>query len=124
MNTALLGLAAPILFGLVTGAVILWDRLREPHRDIHRPVAVVDQRTYRDARRRVERLAAEADWRRAYAGAAAICMWLASERHFGGSRRRQRLTADLEMWTARRAEYNPATECGDQLADGWGGGRR
>jgi phage gp16-like protein len=107
MNAVLLGLiglAAPLI---VIGTVIAWDRLREPHRDIRNPSVVVDRRTYRDTRRRVERLVAEHDWTRAHAGATAICEWLASERHYGTRRRQQRMAADLQICTARKAEYFP-----------------
>ena len=106
-STILLALAGPAAIGLVLGTSILWDRLREPHRDITRPTVVVDKRTYRDARRRVERLVTAQDWTRAYAAATAICVWLGHERHFGRAGRKRRLAADFDAWTARKQEMRP-----------------
>jgi hypothetical protein len=110
MNPVILGALGVAVPCTVVGLAIAWDRLREPHRDIHRPSVVVDQHTYRDTRRRVERLVAEHDWTRAHAGATAICVWLKSERHFGSRRRQIRLAADLQVWTARKSEYFPLAE--------------
>jgi hypothetical protein len=101
-------LRAPLAVVLVVGAAIAWDKLREPFRDPRTPCAVVDMRTFRAAQRRVERLVAMEEWTTAYAGATAICIWLRSERHYGSRRRQQRLAAELERWTARKTEYNPA----------------
>lgn len=110
MSTALLAAAPPVAVGLVMGGVIAWDRLREPHRDLRRPIAVVDRRTFRDAHRRVEKLAAGGDFERAWAGCVAICVWLKSERHYGGRRRRAWFASRLETWTARRAEFSPLAD--------------
>jgi hypothetical protein len=49
MSAAFLALAGPAGSGVVFGVGILWDRWRAPRRDIRRPIAVVDMRTYRDA---------------------------------------------------------------------------
>lgn len=109
--SAVLPAAYPIAaFVLVMGVVIGWDRLREPRRDLHRPFALGCERDYRDARRRVGRLAAAGEFQHAWLGCVAICTWLASERHYGGPRRRARLSADLEAWTARKAEFSPLAE--------------
>jgi hypothetical protein len=95
---------------LIFVSVVAWDRLREPHRNLRRPFAIGGTRDYRDACRRVERLAAAGDWRYAWSGCVAICTWLRSERHYGSARRRARLAADLDTWTARRAEFSPLAE--------------
>lgn len=107
MHPILLALAGPAAIGLVLGAAILWDRLREPHRSLTRSTVVVDRRTYRDARRKVERLVAAEDWTRAHAAATAICQWLGHERHYGRDARRRRRAADFETWTARKQEMRP-----------------
>jgi hypothetical protein len=53
---------APIgAFALILGTAILWDRVREPRRDPSRPLAVVDDRTYHDAQRRIQRLLTTGD---------------------------------------------------------------
>ncbi len=107
MSTVLLAVGPIALFALVMGVAIGWDRLREPHRDPRRSFAVVDARTCRDARRRVERLTAAGDWSHAWYGTVAICTWLNHEKHHGRPARRARLAAELADWTARREEYNP-----------------
>lgn len=102
-----LALVGPASVGVVMGGAVLWDRLRERHRDITRPTVVVDARTYRDARRRVTRLVDAEDWTRAYRAATAICVWLGHERHYGRASRQRRLTADLAHWSARKQEMRP-----------------
>jgi hypothetical protein len=77
---ALIPLAA---FAVIFGAVVVWDRLREPHRDLTRPMAVVDRRTYRDAQRRIRRLLAASNTMHARHLTHAICVWLRSEIHTG-----------------------------------------
>lgn len=114
MNPVVLALLGPAGIGLVLGVVILIDRLREPHRDPRRPCVVVDRRTFRDARRRVEKLAAAGDFSRAWAGCVAICTWLKSERHYGNARRRAWFAEQLATWTAQRAEFNPLATASDQ----------
>ncbi|QYN41032.1 hypothetical protein K1T35_47680 (plasmid) [Pseudonocardia sp. DSM 110487] len=101
-------LAGPAGMGLIFAVVVVWDRLRAPHRDIRRPVAIGGYRDYRDACRQVDKLVAAGDWARAYVGTVAIRTWLRSERHYGGRRRRARLAAELERWTARQSEYGPS----------------
>jgi len=91
----------------VMGLVILFDRLREPHRDPRELCAVVDRRTFRDATRRVDKLAAAGDFTRAWAGTVSICTWLKSERLYGSASRRAWFATQLEIWTARRAEFMP-----------------
>ena len=86
---------------LVLGAVIVWDRLREPRRDPARPMAVVDARTYRDAERRVRRLLAVGDTMHARTLMHAMCVWLRSEVNTGRESRRVRRAADLEHWQLR-----------------------
>ncbi|RJQ74190.1 hypothetical protein D5S17_23250 [Pseudonocardiaceae bacterium YIM PH 21723] len=108
MNPYLMAVLTPAAVVLVVGAAITWDRLREPHRPLHRPVVVVDERTYRDACRRVDKLIAVESWSAVYTATTAICVWLKSERHFGSRRRQARLTAALEQWTARKQEYSLA----------------
>lgn len=56
MTAVIQGLWPVAAVVLVVGAVIGWDRLREPHRDPARPMAVVDRRTYQAAVRRIARL--------------------------------------------------------------------
>src|SRR5437016_904222 len=85
-------------FALIFGAVVAWDRLREPHRDPTRPMAVVDPRTYRDARRRIRRLLATGDIMRARHVMHAICVWLRGEIHTGRRSRRVRRARELEQW--------------------------
>jgi hypothetical protein len=107
MHLVMLAAAPLVAFAAVMGVAIGWDRLREPRRALHRPFAVVDAHTYRDARRRIDRLAAIGDWPAAWAGTIAICQWLNHEQHYGRQSRRTRLAAELATWTARREEYNP-----------------
>lgn len=114
MNPVELALLGPAAVAVVLGSVIGFDRLREPHRDLRRPCAVVDKRTFRDARRRVEKLAASGDFGRAWAGCVAICTWLKAERLYGGPRRRAWFARELEVWTARRSEFNPQATAPDQ----------
>lgn len=108
MSEVLLGVIPLATLGLVFGGVVLWERFREPRRDPRRIMAVVDRRTYRNACRRVDKLVRQGDWTRAHAHAVAICQWLNYEQHHGRRLRRERLAADLEVWTARRQEYSPA----------------
>lgn len=110
MNQILLAIAGPALIGAVIGAVILWDRLREPHRNLYRPVTVVDRRTYKDAVRRIERLASLGEWTKAHNGTVAILTWLNGERGLGSPRRKQWVAAQLEHWQARKAEFDPKAE--------------
>ncbi|MBW4722403.1 hypothetical protein [Saccharothrix obliqua] len=105
--SVLMALTPPAAAGVVLGGVILWDRLREPHRDPAKPFAVVDARTFRDGRRRYDRLVAAGDWSHAHAVATAICVWLRHERHHGRAARRRRLDAQLGVWTARAQEAKP-----------------
>lgn len=108
MNTALLaGAASAAAPAAIMGAVIAWDRIREPHRDLRRPFAIGGERDYRDACRRVDRLLAEGDHWHAWIGCLAICEWLKSERHYGSLRRKRRLSAALKTWTARKQEFAP-----------------
>ncbi len=99
--TALIPLAA---CALIFGAVVGWDRLREPHRDPTRPMAVVDARTYRDAQRRIRRLLDAGDTMRARFLMHAICVWLRSEVHTGRTSRRVHRAAALEQWQLRLAQ--------------------
>jgi hypothetical protein len=88
-------------FAAVFGGVALWDRLREPHRPLDRPIAVVDARTYRAATRRIERLLAtgDADHRmHAIFGTTAVCLWLRREVRTGRRSRRVRRARQLEQW--------------------------
>ncbi len=71
-------LIGPAAMGLVFGAVVVVNRLREPHRDPRRPAAVVDPRTYRDACRRVDRLLERGDVTHARIVITSICLWLRS----------------------------------------------
>lgn len=92
----------------VFGAVVLWDRLREPHRDLRRPFAVVDMRTFRDAERRVGRLLATGELRDQFTarhGVTAMCKWLRDEVRFSRRpARRVALASKLERWEARKQE--------------------
>jgi hypothetical protein len=95
------GLAPLAALAFVLGAVIVWDRLREPRRDPARPMAVVDARTYRDAKRRVRRLLDAGDTMQARTLMHAMCLWLRREVHTGRKSRRVRRVADLEQWQLR-----------------------
>jgi hypothetical protein len=64
---------------LVLGAAIVWDRWREPRRDPARPMAVVDDRTYRDAQQRIGRLLDASDTMRARTLMHGSCLWLRRE---------------------------------------------
>jgi hypothetical protein len=101
MRMVLLAAGPLAAAALVFGVVVLWDRLREPHRDPTRPMAVVDARTYRDAQRRIERLIAAGDTRRARHLMHAICVWLRGEIHTGRKSRRVHRAAALEQWQLR-----------------------
>lgn len=110
MRTALLAAWPFAAFALIMGVAILGDRLREPRRELRRPFAIGGERDFRAARRRVDRLAAAGDFHHAWLGCVAICTWLRGERHFGSARRQAHLSGELEVWTARRAEFNPLAE--------------
>jgi hypothetical protein len=101
---ALIPLAALMLFA----EVVLWDRLREPHRDPTRPMAVVDSRTYRDAQRRIGRLLDAGDTLRARYLMHAICVWLRSEIHTGRVSRRVRRARELEQWELQLEQSSAA----------------
>ena len=105
MRTILLAAAPVTAIALIFGAVVLWDRLREPFRDPTRPMAVVDGRTYRDAQRRIQRLLDAGDTMRARYLMHAICVWLRSEIHTGRKSRRLRRAADLEQWELRLEQF-------------------
>lgn len=99
---ALIPLAA---FALIFGAAVAWDRLREPHRDPTKPLAVVDGRTYRAAQRRIRRLLAAGDIMRARHLMHAICVWLRAEIHTGRPSRRVRRARDLEQWELQLEQH-------------------
>ncbi|GAB1646863.1 hypothetical protein [Krasilnikovia sp. MM14-A1259] len=101
MRTILLAALPVTAMTLIFGFVVLCDRLREPHRDPTRPMAVVDARTYRDAQRRIERLIEAGDTMRARHLMHAICLWLRDEVHTGRQSRRANRAADLEQWELR-----------------------
>lgn len=103
---ALIPLAALVIFA----AVILWDRLREPHRDPTRPMAVVDPRTYRVAQRRIGRLLDTGDVLRARYLMHATCVWLRREIHTGRKSRRVRRAHELEQWELRLEQYAAAVD--------------
>lgn len=105
-NPWFLGIASPAAVVLVIGAAALITRLTERSRD-HKPAQVHDMRTLRVAQRQIARQVTRHQWDLAYVGAAAICTWTASERHYGSARRRKKLDDALEVWTARRTEYRP-----------------
>ncbi len=114
MRTLLFAASPPASIALILGAVVAWDRLREPHRDPSRPFAVVDPRTHRDAQRRITRLLAAGDPTPARPLIHAICTWLRDEIHTGPSRRRVRRARELEQWQLRlqdlAAETPPVRE--------------
>lgn len=101
MRTVVLAAGPLVAAALIFGVMVLWDRLREPHRDPTRPMAVVDGRTYRDAQRRIQRLLAAGDTMRARHLMHAICVWLRYEVRTGRKSRRVRRAADLEQWKLR-----------------------
>ncbi|MFI7608865.1 hypothetical protein ACIBTV_27645 [Micromonospora sp. NPDC049366] len=83
-------IAVLALQGLVVGAVIGWDRWREPRRDPRRPVGVADRRTCRYALARVGRLDLTDDRDRmtAVGHLTAARTWLRYELRTGPRRRR------------------------------------
>ncbi|WP_020666501.1 hypothetical protein [Amycolatopsis nigrescens] len=81
-------------------------------------IEVFDRRSYHKARAEVNTAAAAGDFPRAWSGCVAICCWLDSEQHRGRRARRERVAADLQIWTARRAEFNPRPG-GAALRDGF-----
>lgn len=99
----------------VIGAVIGWDRWREPRRDPRSPIAVVDRRTLGDALRRVGRMdlddPADAIWAAGHLTAARL--WLRVEVRLVRSRRRrveyaavlERVELRLEQLGAPRGLY-------------------
>jgi hypothetical protein len=95
--------------------VITWDRLRAPHRDPRKPIAVVDPRTYRDACRRVDRLVALDEVVRARTVATAICLWLRNEIRSGRKTRRIRRASELETWELRMATELNVLHTGEAL---------
>jgi hypothetical protein len=101
MRTFVFAASLPALIALILGAVVAWDRLREPHRDPTRPFVVVDPRTYQDAQQRITRLLAADDPTHARPLIHAICIWLRDEIHTGPSRRRVRRARELEQWELR-----------------------
>ncbi len=106
MRHLLLGLAGPLAVGLVLGAAITWDRLREPHRDPRGAFAVVDQPTLNDALRRFTRLVDAGDLFRARVIAKQACLWLRHEIHTGPKRKRVRRAAELEQWELLESEVS------------------
>lgn len=107
MKPILFGAIPPLAVLLILAAAIVWDRLREPHRDLRRPFAVVDRRTYRDAQRRIQRLRAAGDDLHARYLMHAVCVWLRREILTGRASRRLRYAADLEQWELRLVETLP-----------------
>jgi hypothetical protein len=105
MRTILLAALPLTAAALIFGVVVLCDRLREPHRDPTRPMAVVDNRTYRDAQRRIERLLEAGDTMRARHLMHAICIWLRYEVRTGRKSRRAHRAADLEQWELRLEQF-------------------
>lgn len=108
--TTLLNLLPALSVPLFLGAVIAWDRLREPHRDPRRPFAVVNRRTYRDAQRRLERLLDMGEVVKALVLTMSMCGWLRQEVHVGRRSRRvwcaaelERLELRIEQWRAEAA---------------------
>jgi len=71
-----------------------------------RAIVVVDQRTYRNACRRVDELEADDKLVAAKFGIAAICQWLRGEINTGRTSRRAERAADLEQWQLRAAQIN------------------
>jgi hypothetical protein len=104
----ILGLIPLATIALIFGAVIGWDRLREPHRDPTRPMGVVDARTYRDAQRRIGRLLDAGDVLHARYLMHAICVWLRREIHTGRTSRRLLRARQLEQWELRLAQHAAA----------------
>jgi hypothetical protein len=100
LTAAIIPAAALLIFA----AVVVWDRLREPHRHPTRPCAVVDPRTYRDAQRRVTRLLDAGDPIGARHVMHAMCVWLRQEIHTGPKRRRVLRASQLEQWQLRLAQ--------------------
>lgn len=76
-------------------------------RKLHRPIVVVDRRTYRKAVRQIDALVSLGDFTRAWIGTVAVTRWLNSEQHYGRQRRRAWMREQLATWTARGAEYKP-----------------
>lgn len=75
---------------------------------VNRPIVVVDRRTYRNARRRVDALIASGDLVRARSGIAAMRLWLRDEIHTGARRRAIGYAADLEQLELTEQRVNEA----------------
>lgn len=75
------------VMGIVFGAAILWDKLREKHRNPARVFAVVDERTYKIAEQHIERLEELGDLARVQARLLSMKAWLKGEIR-NGSRRK------------------------------------
>lgn len=102
MNLILQALIGPAAIGIVIAGTILWDRLHTPRLD--RPLAVVDETTYRQACHRVDRLVARGDIARARSTAHAVCCWLRYEIRTGRRSRRAQRAANLEQWQLRMTQ--------------------
>lgn len=115
MEIVLAGIVGPGSALVVIGAVIIWDRCREPYRNLHRPFAVVDRRTKRDAERRINRLLArgeDRDLRHAHYGMVAITTWLNHQRSTYAEKpqRRKALDDELARWRSMSTEFSPSAQ--------------
>ena len=63
--------------------------------NLNRPIVVVDRRTYRGARRKVDALVSAGELVRAKSGVTAMRLWLRYEIQTGPKRHRVRYAADL-----------------------------
>lgn len=74
--------------------------------NLNRPIVVVDRRTYRGARRKVDVLISAGEVVRAKSGVTAMRLWLRYEIRTGPKRHRVRYAADLEQLEILQAELN------------------
>jgi hypothetical protein len=101
LHQILLGAAGPTTIAVVVGSAIAYDRLREPHRDPTSPHPVVDQHTYSDACRRIQRLITGGDVIANLVHVrvllTAMEQWLRGEIHTGPRRKKFRRVAQLDQ---------------------------
>jgi hypothetical protein len=101
MSVILLAVAPLTAFAIVMGTVIGLTRLVGPKLGSHRPICVVDHRTYRDACSRVERMIADGDYLRAHHGITSMRTWLRNQVLTGRTSHRVARAAALEQWELR-----------------------
>lgn len=101
LHEILLGAAGPTAIVIVVGSAIAYDRLKEPHRNPARPHPVVDQHTYSDACRRIQRLITTGDVMTNLIHVRTLLTsmegWMRGEIHTGPRRTKARRIAQLDQ---------------------------